>query len=81
MAPEHLCSKLWNLIAPPVLERRWTSVQFRPSMLSTVDFGGLPVEILERIFLELHYFDICSVKLVSGIYVFVVPNDPDRTHS
>jgi hypothetical protein len=25
----------------------------------------LPVEILERIFLELHYFDICTVKLVS----------------
>jgi len=33
-------------------------------MSSTVHFAGLPVEILERIFLELHYFDICTVKLV-----------------
>jgi hypothetical protein len=35
-------------------------------MPSAVYFGGLPVEILERVFLELHYFDICNVKLVSG---------------
>ena len=33
---------------------------------STAHFERLPVEILEKIFLELHYFDICSVKLVSG---------------
>ena len=46
-------------------------------MPSTMHFGGLPVEILERIFLELHYFDICSVKLVSGMSVFAVINDPD----
>jgi len=47
-------------------------------MPSTVHFGGLPVEILERIFLELHYFDIRSVKLVSGdayIPVFAVVDD------
>ena len=29
-------------------------------------FGRLPVEILEKIHLELHYFDICNMKLVSG---------------
>lgn len=53
------------------------SVQFRPIMPSTVHIGGLPVEILERIFLELHYFDIRNVKLVSGTSVFTVANDPD----
>ena len=36
------------------------------AMPLTTCLEGLPVEILERIFLELHYFDICSVKLVSG---------------
>ena len=35
-------------------------------MPSTVHSTVLPVEILEKVFLELHYFDICSVKLVSG---------------
>ena len=35
-------------------------------MPPTTHFGRLPVEILEKIFLELHYFDICRVKLVSG---------------
>jgi len=46
-------------------------------MPSTAYLEGLPVEILERIFLELHYFDICSVKLVSGdanMPVFVMVN-------
>ena len=46
-------------------------------MSPIVYFGGLPVEILERIFLELHYFDICSVKLVSGISAFVVEGGID----
>jgi len=38
---------------------------------------GLPVEILERIFLELHYFDIRSVKLVSGDACFPVFAEAD----
>ena len=53
-------------------------------MQSTAHFEGLPVETLERIFLELHYFDICTVKLVSGgvdIPVFVVIDDSDCTRS
>ena len=43
-------------------------------MRSTAHFEGLPVEALESIFLELHYFDICSVRLVShaSVSVFVV---------
>jgi len=41
-------------------------VQLGSAMSSTAYFGGLPVEILERIILELHYFDVCNVKLVSG---------------
>ena len=54
-------------------------------MQSTAHFEGLPVETLERIFLELHYFDICTVKLVSGDVdiesVFAVIDDSDCTHS
>ena len=53
-------------------------------MSSTVCFEGLPVEVLERIFLELHYFDICGVKLVSGEFnvpVFAVFGDSNRTRS
>lgn len=49
-------------------------------MPSTVHLGELPVEILERIFLELHYFDIRSMKLVSGDVetpVFAVADDSD----
>lgn len=59
-------------------------VEFRSTMPSTVHFGRLAVEILERIFLELHYFDIRSVKLVSGdgdIPVCTVVDDSNRTHS
>ena len=41
-------------------------------MQSAMHLVGLPVEILERIFLELHYFDIRSVKLVSGDAYFRV---------
>lgn len=53
-------------------------------MESAAYFEGLPVEILERIVLELHYFDICTVKLVSGgvdLSVFAAVDDSDRTHS
>ena len=53
-------------------------------MQSTAHLEGLPVETLERIFLELHYFDICTVKLVSSdvdIPVLALVDDSDCTRS
>jgi len=54
-----------------------TARPLKYTMPLTAYLKGLPVEILEGICLELHYFDICSVKLVSGdanMPVFVVVN-------
>jgi len=59
-------------------------IQLGSAVPSTAYFGGLPVEILERIILELHYFDICNAKLVSGdvdMPAFTVVDDSDCTHS
>ena len=51
------------------------------TMQSTAHFEGLPVETLERIFLELHYFDICTVKLVSSDVDIPVLALVDDSHS
>lgn len=77
VAPERFCFRLDCSVD---LRTEKESVQSRLTMPSTVHLGELPVEILERIFLELHYFDIRSMKLVSGDVetpVFAVADDSD----